>query len=395
MRIYPASHYTMGGLWVDYELMTTIPGLYCAGEANFSDHGANRLGASALMQGLADGYFVLPYTLGNYLAPMLNKPIPGTDHARVRRRRVGGPGPLRAATSPSAAPARPTTSTASWARSSGTTAAWTAPPPAWRRRSRRSPRCTRSSRPTCASPVTATSVNQTLEKAGRVDDFFQLGMLMCRDALERRESCGGHFRSEYQTEEGEALRDDDNFAHVAAWEWTGDPMHVDPRTRRTSTTRPSTSRPGATNDATVTARTSPLKVWRQAGPDAAGRFETHHIDEVSEEASFLELLDVLNERLIADGKEAIVFDHDCREGICGTCSLMINGQAHGPQRGTATCQLHMRTFRRRRRDRRRAVAGQGLPDHQGPDDATAARSTASSRPAASSPPPPAARPTPT
>ena len=95
MRIYPASHYTMGGLWVDYELMTTIPGLYCAGEANFSDHGANRLGASALMQGLADGYFVLPYTIGNYLAPMLNKPIPGTDHAGVRRRRVRRPRPLR------------------------------------------------------------------------------------------------------------------------------------------------------------------------------------------------------------------------------------------------------------------------------------------------------------
>ena len=88
-----------------------------------------------------------------------------------------------------------------------------------------------------------------------------------------------------------------------------------------------------------------LKIWRQDGPDVAGRFESHHIDEISEESSFLELLDVLNERLIADGKEAIVFDHDCREGICGTCSLMINGQAHGPQRGTATCQLHMRTFK--------------------------------------------------
>ena len=99
MRIYPASHYTMGGLWVDYELMTTIPGLYCAGEANFSDHGANRLGASALMQGLADGYFVLPYTLGNYLAPMLNKPIPGTDHAGVRRRRDAPPRPASTATS--------------------------------------------------------------------------------------------------------------------------------------------------------------------------------------------------------------------------------------------------------------------------------------------------------
>ena len=138
-----------------------------------------------------------------------------------------------------------------------------------------------------------------------------------------------------------------------------------------------------------------LKIWRQDGPDAAGSFETHHVDEVSEEASFLELLDILNERLIAEGKEAIIFDHDCREGICGTCSLMINGQAHGPQLGTATCQLHMRSFRRRRRDRRRAVAGPGVPDHQGPDVRPRRRSTASSRPAGSSPPRPVAHPTPT
>ena len=129
MRIYPASHYTMGGLWVDYELMTTIPGLYCAGEANFSDHGANRLGASALMQGLADGYFVLPYTLGNYLAPMLNKPIPGTDHPEFAAAEARGQGPLRPLPRRSAARGRPTTSTASSARSSGTTAAWTATRP--------------------------------------------------------------------------------------------------------------------------------------------------------------------------------------------------------------------------------------------------------------------------
>ena len=227
MRIYPASHYTMGGLWVDYELMTTIPGLYCAGEANFSDHGANRLGASALMQGLADGYFVLPYTIGNYLAPMLNKPIPGTDHAEfaaaeaaARDRFDGYLGDRR---HPLARPLPPR------ARQDhlGLLRHGAQRRRAWRRRSRRSRRCTRSSRRTCASPATATSVNQTLEKAGRVDDFFQLGMLMCRDALERRESCGGHFRSEYQTEEGEALRDDENFAHVAAWEWTGDPMAAD------------------------------------------------------------------------------------------------------------------------------------------------------------------------
>ena len=223
MRIYPAPHYTMGGLWVDYELMTTVPGLYAIGEANFSDHGANRLGASALMQGLADGYFVLPYTIGNYLAPLLNtKPVP-TDHPRLPGGRGRGARPATTATSPSRAPARWTTST----RSSGQIM-WdycgmerTAAGPA-RRRCRRSRRCTRSSARTCGSWATAHSLNQSLERAGRVDDFFQLAMLMCRDALERNESCGGHFRAEYQTEDGEARRDDEHYAYVAAWEWTGD-----------------------------------------------------------------------------------------------------------------------------------------------------------------------------
>jgi succinate dehydrogenase flavoprotein subunit len=222
MRIYPASHYTMGGLWVDYELMTTVPGLYCAGEANFSDHGANRLGASALMQGLADGYFVLPNTISNYLAPLLNKPIPGTDHPEF-----------------SAAEAAARERFAAYLAIGGTRS------PDWFHRE-----LGRIIWDYCGMERTAEglekalsdlpalyaefrsdlrvtgpgdSVNQTLEKAGRVDDFFQLGMLMCRDALERRESCGGHFRAEYQTDEGEALRDDENFAHVAAWEWTGDP----------------------------------------------------------------------------------------------------------------------------------------------------------------------------
>ena len=224
MRIYPASHYTMGGLWVDYELMTTVPGLYCAGEANFSDHGANRLGASALMQGLADGYFVLPYTIGNYLAPLLGKAGAGCRPSRVqgcrdRCRRSGS-----SDTSTSRAPARPTGSTVSSARSSGTTAAWSAPRKAWRRPCRSCRRLYAEFQKDLRVTGDGTSVNQTLEKAGRVDDFFQLGMLMCRDALERKESCGGHFRSEYQDEEGEAKRDDENFAHVAAWEWTGDPM---------------------------------------------------------------------------------------------------------------------------------------------------------------------------
>ena len=223
MRMYPASHYTMGGLWVDYELMTTIPGLYAAGEANFSDHGANRLGASALMQGLADGYFVLPYTIGNYLAPMLNKPIPGTDHPEFKaaesaaRERFTGYLNVKGTRSPD------------WFHRELGKIIWDY---CGMERTQQGLEKALSELPALYDEfkkdlrVTGggESLNQTLEKAGRVDDFFQLGMLMCRDALDRDESCGGHFRSEYQTDDGEALRDDDRFCHVAAWEWTGDPM---------------------------------------------------------------------------------------------------------------------------------------------------------------------------
>jgi succinate dehydrogenase / fumarate reductase flavoprotein subunit len=225
MRIYPASHYTMGGLWVDYELMTTVPGLYAAGEANFSDHGANRLGASALMQGLADGYFVLPYTIGNYLAPLLNKPTPGVDHPAFKaaeqeaKARYDGYLAIGGTRSPD------------WFHRELGKIIWDycgmerteqglekalSELPALYEEFQKDLRVTGS----------GDTLNQTLEKAGRVDDFFQLGMLMCRDALERRESCGGHFRAEYQDDEGEAKRDDEHFAHVAAWEWTGDPMQA-------------------------------------------------------------------------------------------------------------------------------------------------------------------------
>ncbi|MEY4173733.1 MAG: succinate dehydrogenase flavoprotein subunit [Actinomycetota bacterium] len=223
MRIYPATHYTMGGLWVDYELMTTIPGLYAAGEANFSDHGANRLGASALMQGLADGYFVLPYTIGNYLAPMLNKPVPGTDHPEFKaaeqgvRQRFQQYLDVKGTRSPD------------WFHRELGKIIWDY---CGMERTEQGLEKALSELPALYDEfqkdlrVTGSgeSLNQTLEKAGRVDDFFQLGMLMCRDALERRESCGGHFRAEYQDDEGEAQRDDENFAHVAAWEWTGDAM---------------------------------------------------------------------------------------------------------------------------------------------------------------------------
>jgi succinate dehydrogenase / fumarate reductase flavoprotein subunit len=222
MRIYPAVHYTMGGLWVDYELMTTIPGVYALGEANFSDHGANRLGASALMQGLADGYFVAPYTLGNYLAPMLNKPAPGVDHPAFKAAeaeaaaRFSGYMAIKGTRSPDYFHRQ--LGKIMWdfcgmERTKETLEKALGEIPALYEEFKKD---------LCVPGDTA--LNITLEKAGRVDDFFQLGMLLCRDALEREESCGGHFRAEYQYDDGEAKRDDDNFAHVAAWEWTGDPM---------------------------------------------------------------------------------------------------------------------------------------------------------------------------
>ncbi len=223
MRIYPATHYTMGGLWVDYELMTTIPGLYAAGEANFSDHGANRLGASALMQGLADGYFVLPYTISNQLSSLLGKTIPGTDHPAFKQAeseasaRYNGYLAVKGKRSPD------------WFHRELGKIIWNE---CGMERTREGLQQALTDLPALYEEfktdlrVTGTgdSTNQTLEKAGRVDDFFQLGMAMCQDALTREESCGAHFRSEYQTEEGEAQRNDEDYCHVAAWEWTGDAM---------------------------------------------------------------------------------------------------------------------------------------------------------------------------
>ena len=221
MMIYPAVHYTMGGLWVDYNLMTSIPGCYALGEANFSDHGANRLGASALMQGLADGYFVIPYTIGEFLANDIRTgKIPtstpefdeaekavkerinhflnnkGTKPVDYFHKRLGkvmwdkcGMGRTEEGLKEAIEEIKAIKAEF------------------WK---------------DLRVPGTANELNQELEKAGRVADFLELGELMCYDALTRNESCGGHFREEYQTEEGEALRDDNNFAHVAAWEFKGE-----------------------------------------------------------------------------------------------------------------------------------------------------------------------------
>ncbi|MEO7571804.1 MAG: FAD-binding protein, partial [Acidimicrobiales bacterium] len=232
MRIYPAVHYTMGGLWVDYHLMSNVPGLFVLGEANFSDHGANRLGASALMQGLADGYFVISYTLANYLAGLLGSaPVRVDDPSfaeaqqsvddRVKRfLSIGG-----------------TKSVDHYHRELGKIM-WDYCGMA---RNRTGLEKALSEIPALREEFWKDvrvlgdgPMNQSLERAGRVADFFELGELMVRDALAREESCGGHFREESQTPEGEALRNDDEYAHVAAWEWGGEggvpALHKEPLT---------------------------------------------------------------------------------------------------------------------------------------------------------------------
>ncbi len=231
MMIYPATHYTMGGIWVDYNLMTTIPGLYAIGEANFSDHGANRLGASALMQGLADGYFVLPYTIGDYLADEIRTgPVPtdspefdavekevrerldffvnnnGTHSVDYYHKKLGKIMWDKVGMSRNEEGLKQAIKEIREIREDF-----------WKN---------------VKVPGGLNDLNPELEKAGRVADFLELGELFAKDALERNESCGGHFREEYQTPEGEALRDDKNFAYVAAWEYTGEPskakLHKEP-----------------------------------------------------------------------------------------------------------------------------------------------------------------------
>jgi succinate dehydrogenase / fumarate reductase, flavoprotein subunit len=220
MRIFPAVHYTMGGLWVDYDLMSNVPGLFVLGEANFSDHGANRLGASALMQGLADGYFVIPYTLGNYLAPQLGKK-PTTDHpefkkaeadVRERVQRLLGINGRRSVDSFHRELGLLMWDLCGMARTEKSLS----------RALNRIPTLREEFWKNVKVSGENEELNQALEKAGRVADFLEFAELMCLDALERRESCGGHFREEYQTPDGEALRNDEQFAHVAAWEYTGD-----------------------------------------------------------------------------------------------------------------------------------------------------------------------------
>ena len=219
MRIYPAIHYTMGGLWVDYNLMTTIPGLYAIGEANFSDHGANRLGASALMQGLADGYFILPYTIGDYLASTKLETVDAA-HSAVRDAEAGV-----ARQTNRLLEIRGKRTAASFHRELGRLlwdeCGMSRNKEGLKKALQRIPELREEFWKNVNVLGSGEELNQALENAGRVADFLEFGWLMCLDALHRNESCGGHFREEHQTPDGEALRDDTNFSYVAAWEYAG------------------------------------------------------------------------------------------------------------------------------------------------------------------------------
>ena len=219
MRIYPAIHYTMGGLWVDYNLMTTIPGLYAIGEANFSDHGANRLGASALMQGLADGYFILPYTIGDYLATTKLERI-DSSHPCIRDAES-----CVAKTTNRLLEIRGTHTVTSFHREVGKLlwdeCGMTRNAAGLKSALERVPQLREKFWKNVNVLGGGEELNQALENAGRVADFLEFGELMCLDALHRNESCGGHFREEYQTPDGEARRNDEAFSYVAAWEYTG------------------------------------------------------------------------------------------------------------------------------------------------------------------------------
>lgn len=221
MRIYPAVHYTMGGLWVDYELMTTVPGLYALGEANFSDHGANRLGASALMQGLADGYFVIPYTLGNYLADEIRTASIPTSHPAFEETEKAVSERINKLMS-----IKGTQTVESFHKRLGKIM-WDKCGMARNAQGlqeaiREIQQLKKEFWSDVRIPGAIDEMNPELDKAGRVADFIELGELMCRDALLRNESCGGHFREESQTEDGEAKRDDANYSYVAAWEFKGE-----------------------------------------------------------------------------------------------------------------------------------------------------------------------------
>ncbi len=267
MRIYPAIHYTMGGLWVDYNLMSTIPGLHVLGEANFSDHGANRLGASALMQGLARRLLRHPLHARATTSAARRSRRSSTDHDAFKEAEACRPGAASIGCCRSRARRRRASCTASSGQSSGTTSAWRGTTPGCARRWRASRELREEFWQNVSVPGPQNNLNKNLEYAGRVADYLEFAELLALDALQRTESCGGHFREESQTPDGEALRDDEHFSYVAAWEFQGvgkaPALHKEPLDVRVREAEPEKLQ--------VDECSIHLKVWRQAGPDTAGQ----------------------------------------------------------------------------------------------------------------------------
>ena len=339
MRIYPAVHYTMGGLWVDYNLMSNIPGLFVIGEANFSDHGANRLGASALMQGLADGYFVLPSTITGELAGLLGKPAPDPEGPAFKeaeatvRERISQLLSIKG-----------THTVDYYHRKLGRTL-WDY----------------------CGMSRTAEGLTTAKNMISEMREEYLAG---CEGARRWRviQSIAGEggtrwrlFRTGGTDVPGRTRAG--GIVRRALPRGTPDPGRRSAARRRELLLRGGVGilRRGKQGDGAQRAARiricSPgakelqvtlsltLKVWRQKSPQQPGAFETYEAKNISEDMSFLEMLDVVNEDLIANDREPIAFDHDCREGICGMCGVVINGRPHGPNAHTTTCQLHMRFFK--------------------------------------------------
>ena len=335
MRIYPATHYTMGGLWVDYNLMSTIPGLFVLGEANFSDHGANRLGASALMQGLADGYFVIPYTIGNYLAREKFTPVPG-DHPEVRAAEKALTERTRRLLS-----IQGKRTPTSFHRELGKIM--------WEH---------------CGMARDRKGLEQGLAMIPKLREEFWKNLHVPgsgRGAQPVARACGPRGRLPRarrahvprRPRARRVLRQPlPHRAPDARRRSAAQRQGLRPRRRlgvsgRRQEARPERGALGLRERGACRAELQmkiTLKVWRQKDAKAKGGFVTYEAADINEEMSFLEMLDVVNEGLIGKGEDPIAFDHDCREGICGTCGVVVNGRPHGPRDRTTACQLHMRSF---------------------------------------------------
>ncbi len=360
MRIYPAIHYTMGGLWVDYNLMSTIPGLFVIGEANFSDHGANRLGASALMQGLADGYFVLPNTIGDYLASNKFEKVDGT-HAAFRDAEAAASGFIqRTARHQGHAergflPSRTGQDHVGLLRDvphGGRTEVG----------ARQDSRTARTYWRDVKVLGGDEEFNQSLEKAGRVADFFETGRADVpgragpQRKLRRRISAKNTRRRRARPRATTS-----EYSYAAAWEFRGVGQQAGAAQRAASRSNTCIPSNGATSNANLI-----LHIWRQKNADAPGRMVRYEAKGINQEMSFLEMLDVVNEDLIAKGEEPIAFDHDCREGICGMCGFMINGMAHGPLAGYYGLPASHAALQGRRRNIPGTVACAGVPRYPRP-----------------------------